>query len=110
MSAALLIEDGWTQWLYRDPPFGVLIQIFREGWKKPTITKREDIHPEADVCGLYWRLTGIGREYLDNLPPGIAQQSGNDVFDQCGFLSSLFGSMGAMGAYTHDAGSIVESR
>lgn len=57
-----MIADGWTQWMYEHPPFGKLIQIHRPEWIDSPLCYREEMHPEANVYGLYWRLTGIGKE------------------------------------------------
>lgn len=54
--------EGWTSWMYEHPPYGVMIQWWREGWDSPETGYAGDISPYANVSGLYWRLTGIGRE------------------------------------------------
>jgi len=61
-------EDGWrewvNEWMCSSPPRGVLIQMDRPEWEKPWIAYCEDVHPEMNVAGLYWRLTGIGKEQV----------------------------------------------
>ena len=74
-------EDGWCLWMYESPPIGALIQICREGWGEPSLTKREDCPPELNIYCLYWRLTGIGRRYLDSLPICTAYQQMNSYND-----------------------------
>lgn len=56
--------EGWTSWDRQYPP-GVLCQFWREGWDKPIVCKRSEFAPETNIVGLYWRLTGIGREQFE---------------------------------------------
>lgn len=57
-----LLEDGWHSWMYTTPPDKKMIMWTRDGWDSPSVGYRKDVHPEANVNGLYWKLTGIGRE------------------------------------------------
>lgn len=63
MKTELKPEDGWNHWIWGAPP-DVLIQVNREGWHSPSVLYPKDVHPEANINGLYWRLTGIGKEEL----------------------------------------------
>lgn len=58
-------NSGWTHWCDRRPPRGVLIQVTRDEWPKPILAMRESVHPHTNAWGLFWRLTGIGREQLE---------------------------------------------
>ena len=59
-------SEGWRRVLspYYDwgPPRNKLIQIMREEWDAPVTLYAHEIHPEMNSFGLYWRLTGIGKE------------------------------------------------
>jgi hypothetical protein len=59
-----LTPDGWRNWIGDTPPEGKLIQWWREEWDKPTTGYSHEINPYANINGLYWRLTGIGKEGL----------------------------------------------
>lgn len=61
--------DGWNSWTAWPPEKGRLIELARIVGEKSSIlidlgiTYPEDINPASNVVGLYWRLTGIGKEY-----------------------------------------------
>jgi hypothetical protein len=44
---------------------GVLCEFAREEWDGTLVAKRSEFHPESNAVGLYWRLTGIGREQME---------------------------------------------
>lgn len=67
-------DESWMDWSYRQPPRGILIQVWREAWETPTVTTRENIPLETNIIGLKWRLTGIGREKLKSYPPEVRAQ------------------------------------
>jgi hypothetical protein len=62
-------EEGWVPWTKEPPPEGKLLQIMRPEWDKPALFTRAKPY-EGDFqnqrymncAGLYWRLTGIGKE------------------------------------------------
>jgi hypothetical protein len=59
--------EGWTCWRYHIPPRGVLIQVWRFEWPEPRMVTTEKFGnrlQEMNTCGMYWRLTGIGKESL----------------------------------------------
>lgn len=47
--------------------YDVLIQWKRATWSKPVTGFPWDLHPEANINGLYWRLTGIGKQQIEGL-------------------------------------------
>jgi hypothetical protein len=53
---------SWTRWVWRSPPRDVLVEMISPYWAKPYVGYVDDINPQADVCHVSWRLTGIGRE------------------------------------------------
>lgn len=61
--------NEWTHSLVRRAPLGILCAFMRESWDKPVICKSSDWRPEVDLNGLYWKLTGIGKEELDAMNP-----------------------------------------
>jgi hypothetical protein len=69
------IDSGWTDYLFKRAPSGILCQFARVetsdngGYMtKPWVGVQDDFRPEYNVAGLYWRLTGIGREQLERCP------------------------------------------
>jgi hypothetical protein len=54
--------EGWHNWIGDGPPPRKLIRLWREEWETPKVCYPEDIHPEMNVCGLWWQLTGIAKE------------------------------------------------
>jgi len=56
-----LILEGWIPWTIERPP-EKLIQYWRPEWGGPETGYPSEIHPCTNVYGLYWRLTGIGKE------------------------------------------------
>ena len=56
---------GWHNWMLYQPPEGCLLQFIREEWSEPILRTPEQIHPLANVNGLFWRMTGIGRHQLE---------------------------------------------
>lgn len=71
-------NEGWIDWMFRSPPRGVLVQIW-SGYRPSNISPddesyahsgrificyKEDLSPESNANGLYWRLTGIGSMQL----------------------------------------------
>ncbi len=102
------MTSDWTDSLFRRAPRGILCAFMREGWEKPTICKYGDWAPETNLSGLYWKLTGIGREELDSMNPqqrayiehpgcvpgmtgSLTAQLG--AIQNAGFANQLFGSM-----------------
>lgn len=57
------MEDGWHDYMNNAPPKGILVLFWREGWDKPLVGYSDRLHPESNVCGLYWKLTGIAKEW-----------------------------------------------
>lgn len=55
-------DDGWHDWMDIRPPDGLLLEIIRDEWDAPLISKREDLPPEMNAVGLKWRLTGIAKQ------------------------------------------------
>jgi hypothetical protein len=53
--------DGWTYWLDLAPPYNVPLEVFREGWARPTLCNREDVHPAANAQGLKWRVASAAK-------------------------------------------------
>lgn len=58
-------SEGWYPWLDIPPPPSVLIEVTRE-YARPRVMYREQMWAETNAVGLYWRLTGIGREELND--------------------------------------------
>jgi hypothetical protein len=59
-------ESNWIDWMTRTPPYGLLIQVWREGWDQPLVTTRGDFM--QSTMGLQWRYTGIARMKLEAMP------------------------------------------
>ena len=55
------LTDGWIPWNAQHPP-EKLIQYWRPEWDEPVVGYPSEIHPLMNVYGLYWRMTGIGKE------------------------------------------------
>ena len=100
-------EEGWKEWTCEAPPFGALIQVRSRGWGNTTILKREDLglRPESNVYGLYWKLTGIGKMYLESIRPETYAPL-NFNSGSYPFLSGFLRGMGTMGAYPFEASPI----
>jgi hypothetical protein len=56
--------EGFLPYIYEAPPDGVLIELWRPEWSKRHVCYRHELDPLTNVQGLYWRITGIGREQL----------------------------------------------
>ena len=54
-------KDGWYTWIDKHPP-DKLIQYKHESWDTAIVGYAKDLYPEANISGLKWRLTGIGKE------------------------------------------------
>jgi hypothetical protein len=105
-----MAPDGWTLYEFRRPPSGVLCEFARlvDTNQSPGHPQEQgkwvgfvgDLKPEANSVGLYWRLTGIGREYLDRLTPEARAQiepmglSGSGVGHQ--MANALLGHLGSI--------------
>jgi hypothetical protein len=55
--------------MYLPAPHGILCEFMRETWDKSLICKSSELPPEMNINGLYWRLTGIGRQELERMNP-----------------------------------------
>lgn len=90
--------DGWVGWMYCAPVIGdAPVQIMRDGWDEPSLIFRDEMWPEMNVAGLYWRRTGIYREREAGIS-FIAQQQANALaWGLGGFSSSLLGNLGNHG-------------
>ena len=55
-------EDGWIDWMTWTPPKDKLIQYKHEDWDTTMVGYPKDLHPETNIYGLKWRLTGIGKQ------------------------------------------------
>lgn len=89
-------NDGWKLWdtyNWGIPPDGVLIEIYRPEWNHPRVCYRHELHPQMNAVGLYWRLTGIGKEQLDRTPSQQRECYGGFA----NMLNSLLGSSGQLG-------------
>ncbi len=49
--------DGWRSYAHTPPiPFsGCTIELWRDGWDAPWVGKYQDIHPQMNIYGLWWR-------------------------------------------------------
>lgn len=117
-----MVPEGWTSYELRRPP-DVLCQFARDGGM-PFICKPSEFYPEFNISGLYWRLTGIGREYLDSLPPEMrtqmkhspssivaaigAQQGSAAQLSNFGQMSNALLASSPIGAYFGVFGSLLE--
>ena len=105
-----MTPDGWTPYEFRRPPSGVLCEFARlvDTNQSPGHPQEQgkrvgfvgDIDPQMNSVGLYWRLTGIGREYLDRLTPEARAQiepmglSGSGA--GCQMANALLGQFGSI--------------
>jgi len=53
--AQWLRQEGYVTWIGNYPPSG-LIEICRPNWTSSEIIRRDQLAPEANVNGLFWRL------------------------------------------------------
>jgi hypothetical protein len=63
--------EGYQLWLDSPPPLGhILISLWSPGWSEglPILVYRDELAPEFNLNGVYWKLTGIGREQENGLP------------------------------------------
>lgn len=58
-----LDRESWTEYDFQRPP-DVLCKFWNSNTYRTFIAKPSDFSPEFNVAGLYWKLTGIGREQL----------------------------------------------
>jgi hypothetical protein len=91
----LQLQNGWHRWIYSYPP-DVLIEMRRPEWNEHYIGYKTDLQPEMDIGGLYWRMTGIGREQMARCEPSwgtsnINRYIGQYVGPPNDILSSLLG-------------------
>lgn len=63
------LDDGWNPYWISSPPDNVLIELNREEWERPHVCYKKDINPATNILGLFWRLTGIGNEQLEEAFP-----------------------------------------
>lgn len=56
------VDDSWNNFIYSHPNGGLLIELYREEWDTSYVVMARELHPEMNVNGLYWRLTGIAKE------------------------------------------------
>jgi len=89
------IDESYKEMLHNYPP-PVLIETARECWDKSEIIHANDIDPLCNTKGLYWRLTGIGKEQLERMPQHIFQQM-NEFENAVIFAHSRFGLGGLFG-------------
>ena len=66
----------WTSYAFQLPPPTLLCQFRREGQGQAGwfVGYAKDFSPEFNVANLEWRLTGIARVQLDQMPPEIRAQ------------------------------------
>lgn len=50
------IPSGMRQWAHWAPTLGTeTVEIWREGWADTKVVSMDQIHPQMNVNGLYWR-------------------------------------------------------
>ena len=49
---------GWQEWLYRRPPYGTRVEVWRKGRQQVTVINPDDMPPLMNVAGLLWRACG----------------------------------------------------
>lgn len=64
--------EQWNSYEFIRPP-EVLCQFMNQRGEI-FVAKPSNLHPEFNVAGLKWRLTGIARTYLDSLAPEVRAQ------------------------------------
>lgn len=63
--------SGWREWRYNPPQHSDgLVEMRSVWWETSQIVRREDIHPWANVAGVYWRpwrgeTIDVGAKILD---------------------------------------------
>lgn len=91
------IDDSYKEMLHSYPP-PVLIEIAREEWDRTYVIYARNIDPMCNTVGLYWRLTGIGKEQLDRMPQhSFPQMNQMEDTGSMRFAHSLFGLSGLLG-------------
>ena len=69
--------ETWTSYELQSAPRNLLCQFRRKDNEHITwqfVGYAKDLHPEFDISGLEWQLTGIAREALDRMPEAVRQQ------------------------------------
>jgi len=91
------IDESYKEMLHNYPP-PVLIETARECWDKSEIIHANDIDPMRNTKGLYWRLTGIGKEQVEWMPnPAFEQMNAMENTGSMRFSYSRFGLSGLLG-------------
>ena len=57
------LDNDWHDYIYSSPPRDVLCKFSRDTGST-WMGYARDFHPEFNVAGLCWRLTGIGKHQL----------------------------------------------
>ena len=64
----------WTDYMFQPAPRSLLCQFRRKEWAEIHVGYAKDFRPEFNVAGLEWKLTGIAREQLDQMPATVRTQ------------------------------------
>lgn len=49
-----MIARGWHHWMYHSPP-PALIELTRREWQSVHVMNANDVRPETNIHGLWWR-------------------------------------------------------
>lgn len=82
-------DDGWIEWAICAPYLDAPVQIQRESWENPSIVYPQELPREMNVCGLYWKRTGIYTELESETPFCVQQQQNANC--STGWVSTLLG-------------------
>lgn len=105
-----MAPEGWTSYELRRPP-DVLCKFCYGKVDIPIVCKPSELHPQINMSGLLWQLTGIGREYLESLSPEARMQvvAISGWYGPSGFWASMLGDNAGLGAsYQGFSGSFLE--
>lgn len=53
-----MLNRGFAHWMDHPPPHGVTVELYRRSWPTGYVMERNELAPEANVWGLWWRIPG----------------------------------------------------
>jgi hypothetical protein len=63
-----MIGIDWTNYVYRPAPRSLLCVFRHPAWDRTVVCYARNFFPDCNVVGLEWKLTGIARMELDQMP------------------------------------------
>lgn len=53
-----MLNRGFRHWMDQRPPHGIVVELYRREWPTGYVMDRDDVRPETNVYGLWWRIPG----------------------------------------------------